>query len=457
MAFQQRFRCAYLFGKKGKKKSKHFKNIYTQVNWDSVVVFPIITPKLTQALRYNEQLLKKLPNKNLRIGNLRFTTKDLRRVNDILLVNQNRSPVFLSNFLKFYQLSGLDQRGNIKFTGYYSPFIAASRTRTDKYNVPLYERPEHWEGKLPTRQAIEDAGVLNGKGLEICYVEHKKDLYNLQMQGSGYVKYDDGSTEYISYDCDNFEQNNNQDGESDEEETVEVENIPSAIVPIDKTIKQAESKVAAIEKSSSPKLNQPVDYSKLSAAEIKKIKEKLDLEADIREKAMKNTSKSSKVATKTALQSESETKVKGPAPLSDEDNEEIESEKENVPASTFVEDNIDEIDEVAIHSNPRYIFFSREQTKRVQGSGRVRLTEDYSIAVDRSVIPMGACMMASVPVIKKGTNKITQELRFVLAQDTGGKVIGKGHIDLYTGAGKAALAKAKRMNSNGQLWLLLPR
>jgi 3D (Asp-Asp-Asp) domain-containing protein len=431
--------------KNKKKKKLYFPNTYTQINWDSVVVFPLITPKLTQALRYNEKLLAKLPNKKHHVGGLHFTTKDLRRVNDILLVNQNRSPVFLSNFLKFYQLGGNDHHGSIKFTGYYSPYISASHVRTVEYNVPVYERPENWSGALPTRQQIENQGILEGKGLEICYVQYKKDLYNLQMQGSGYVRFDDGSIEYISYDGDNRQHSDQKDESEEETEDIEkVEPKPMAIPQPEKVV-TSKAVVASV-----------VDYSKMTPAEIKKIKEQLDVAEEVKEKPEKAIVKApEKAALKIIEKSQEPQVVRGPAALPEETEDEEDDEVVHSKGTEldFVEE--DEIDEAAISANPRYIFFTKEHTQKVQGAGRVRLTEDYSIAVDRSVIPIGACLLAAVPVLKKG--KITQELRFVLAQDTGGKVIGKGHIDLYTGAGKSALAKAKKLNNNGQLWLLLPK
>ncbi len=418
-----------------KKKKLLFQKIYTEINWDSVVVYPLITPKLTQALRYNEQLLSKLPLEKHHVGNLKFTTKDLKRVNDILLVNQNRSPVFLSNFLKFYQLSGHDYHGGIKFTGYYSPTISASHVRTADYNVAVYERPENWSGALPTRHQIENQGVLEGKGLEICYVQHKKDLYNLQMQGSGYIRFEDGSTEYISYDGDNTQGSDVSDEiDSNEDNQETAIQKPVALAPV-------------VEKSTKPLVQQAAnvtpDYSKMSAAEIKKIKEQLDAADEAKSKITKA------VVAQPMPSNVQETKKE----TATENIEKVDEDDAEVTEIEYTEDT--DIDEAAISANPRYIFFTKEHSKKVKGSGRVRLTEDYSIAVDRSVIPIGACLMAAVPIVKKG--KLTQELRFVLAQDTGGKVIGKGHIDMYTGAGKNALSKAKNLNYDGQLWLLLPK
>ena len=39
----------------------------------------------------------------------------------------------------------------------------------------------------------------------------------------------------------------------------------------------------------------------------------------------------------------------------------------------------------------------------------------------------------------------------------GGAIKGNGHIDVYSGVGKAAERKAMEMHHYGQLWLLLPK
>ena len=433
---------------KTKQKTRVFKSLYTAVNMDSIVVYPMVTAKLTKALFYNEMLLKSLPNIKHQAGSLKFTTKDLQKVNQIMLGYQHQTPVFLSNFVRFYQLSGTDQHGNIKITGYYSPFIEASHTQTAEFDVAIYQRPNSWSGALPTRQQIEDQGVMRGKSLEICYVKSKKDLYNLQMQGSGYVCYSDGTMDYVSYDGDNSGKNTNDDDDliEEDEQKAATAKVATHIV----ATLMSDVKTEARNELKNEEINvekKAVDYSKMSLSEIKKVKEAIDL-ADAKAEKLKAT-KPKEIA---ILEPMNEKKI-GPAPIFE--NENVEEEiMENADNELIIDE---KIDVEAIRKNPRYMFFTKEVYKKVRGSGQVRLTEDCSIAIDRNIIPMGACLLAAVPVQKKNSNKITRELRFVVAQDTGGKIIGKGHIDLYTGAGKQALAKAKKMHHSGHLWLMLPK
>jgi membrane-bound lytic murein transglycosylase A len=110
-------------------------------------------------------------------------------------------------------------------TGYYEPVIEGSRTRTEIYNVPVYRRPSNLfmrgysqaSPDLPNkgqvfrkigrrklvpyydRGQIED-GVLEGRGIEICWLKDQTDLLFAQIQGSARVRLPDGSTLRINYD-----------------------------------------------------------------------------------------------------------------------------------------------------------------------------------------------------------------------------------------------------------------
>jgi len=91
------------------------------------------------------------------------------------------------------------------------------------------------------------------------------------------------------------------------------------------------------------------------------------------------------------------------------------------------------------------------------GAGIVPLTNFCSIAVDRRYIPLGSCLLAAVPIIDENGNILHHKYSILLAQDIGGAVIGKGHIDFYHGIGEEAGMKATKLNHYGQLWLILPK
>lgn len=104
-----------------------------------------------------------------------------------------------------------------------------------------------------------------------------------------------------------------------------------------------------------------------------------------------------------------------------------------------------------------YTVFTEKEVVKPVGAGKVPLTNDYSIAVDENYIPLGAILLAQVPILDEKGNLIRQEYRFVLAQDVGGRIKGAGHVDLYMGEGENAKRRIENMNKFGKLWLLLPK
>jgi membrane-bound lytic murein transglycosylase A len=79
------------------------------------------------------------------------------------------------------------------FTGYYEPELAGSPVRTERFRFPIYRRPPEL-GSAPwlTRAQIEESGVLNGRGLEIAWLDDPVDKFFLQVQGSGRIRFPDG-------------------------------------------------------------------------------------------------------------------------------------------------------------------------------------------------------------------------------------------------------------------------
>jgi membrane-bound lytic murein transglycosylase A len=104
-----------------------------------------------------------------------------------------------------------------------------------------------------------------------------------------------------------------------------------------------------------------------------------------------------------------------------------------------------------------YTIFTQKEKPRPVGAAKVPLTNDYTIAVDKSYIPLGSVLLAEIPILDDKGNQVRTEFRFVLAQDTGGAINGAGHIDLYMGEGDTAKKRIHFMNKTGKLWLLLPR
>lgn len=85
------------------------------------------------------------------------------------------------------------------FTGYYEPELSGSRTRTSRYRFPVYRLPPEARGRWLSREQIEESRVLEGRGLEIAWVDDAVELFFLQIQGSGRISLAEGGFLRVGY------------------------------------------------------------------------------------------------------------------------------------------------------------------------------------------------------------------------------------------------------------------
>ncbi len=87
------------------------------------------------------------------------------------------------------------------FTGYFEPELDGARSRGGRFRHPIYRAPSDLTpGALwHTRAEIEGGGILEGRGLEIAWVDDPVELFFLQIQGSGRIRLEDGSVIRIGY------------------------------------------------------------------------------------------------------------------------------------------------------------------------------------------------------------------------------------------------------------------
>ncbi|MDR5018373.1 murein transglycosylase A [Yersinia rochesterensis] len=93
--------------------------------------------------------------------------------------------------LNAYQMEGVDNFGNVQFTGYYTPVLQARYTRQGEFRHPLYRMPAKGKRRLPDRAAIY-SGALDNNNLIIAYTNSLVDNFMMEVQGSGYIDYGDG-------------------------------------------------------------------------------------------------------------------------------------------------------------------------------------------------------------------------------------------------------------------------
>jgi membrane-bound lytic murein transglycosylase A len=169
---------------------------------DDEDLLPLPTERLGKALVNQKRLLKYTKNKTYYSDDdLTITKNNLEETVALLQKwNNEDANLNLGDLFETYLLKGRDKKGNVKFTGYYSPIIDVSETRTEDFQFPIYKKPnkESWEGYLPTRYEIQQ-GALAGRGLELAWAKSPSDVRALQLQGSGYVKFPDGNVEYFQY------------------------------------------------------------------------------------------------------------------------------------------------------------------------------------------------------------------------------------------------------------------
>jgi membrane-bound lytic murein transglycosylase A len=107
--------------------------------------------------------------------------------------------------------------------------------------------------------------------------------------------------------------------------------------------------------------------------------------------------------------------------------------------------------------NARYIFFREVEGDGPIGSLGVALTPGRSLAIDASLLPLGAPMWLDT-TYPPGTPEAGRALRrLMVAQDTGGAIKGAVRGDIYWGSGEAALQYAGPMKQPGRYYLLLPK
>ena len=312
---------------------------------DGELMFPLAAQRELVAQKYDK--LRR------RLGEVVAQPEHFARVIDVLEGRLAEETRFGDLPLRAVPVAGKDGRGNVKFTGYYAPVLDVRRTPNATYRFPIYRFPNTWSGALPTRADIDTRRVLAGRGLEIAYAADPVDVYYLQLQGSGYVRFQEtGETRYLGYAGSNRHR---------------YRSMETAL------------------------LNR--DDLKPHRLDQQYLKRFLKHRPDIRQQVL--------------------------------------------------------------NANPSYTFFEVRRGE-VEGAGQVPLTGGYSIAVDPKIIPLGSTLLAAVPVYGPDGTTTHHEYRLFFAQDTGGKIRGAGHVDVFMGTGDEAARAAGRLHHFGKLWILLP-
>ena len=116
-----------------------------------------------------------------------------------------------------YKSAGWNGRGGgVLFTGYYTPILPGSETASESYKQPLYGLPPDLakgpRGEIlgrrtqsgsietyPDRKAIEAGGLLHNKNLELVWLESALDAFITHVNGSAFIKTEDGELLRFGY------------------------------------------------------------------------------------------------------------------------------------------------------------------------------------------------------------------------------------------------------------------
>ncbi|QCI22891.1 murein transglycosylase A [Buchnera aphidicola] len=95
--------------------------------------------------------------------------------------------------INLFQMKGVDNYGNVKLTGYYTPIVEARKIKKDNFIYPIYSMPYHFNKNqpLPKRKDIYN-GALDKKYI-LAYSKSLIDNFIMEIQGSAFIDYGDNT------------------------------------------------------------------------------------------------------------------------------------------------------------------------------------------------------------------------------------------------------------------------
>ncbi|MET0278350.1 MAG: MltA domain-containing protein [Pseudorhodoplanes sp.] len=109
--------------------------------------------------------------------------------------------------------------------------------------------------------------------------------------------------------------------------------------------------------------------------------------------------------------------------------------------------------------NRSFVFFRETDLTEFEeaiGAQGISLTAARSIAVDRKIHTYGMPVFVNALLPIASEKPDTWFRRLMIAQDTGGAIVGPARADIYLGAGSEAERAAGRFKHNGQFVMLIP-
>ena len=110
-------------------------------------------------------------------------------------ISANSARMWFENNFQPYKVFDDSGKGQGTYTGYYSPVIPACRTKTAQCNEPLMGVPT--DGK--NFKGVDKKTIVENKIGRVLYWANIVDVQNIQIQGSGMLKLEDGTQVKLNF------------------------------------------------------------------------------------------------------------------------------------------------------------------------------------------------------------------------------------------------------------------
>ena len=153
---------------------------------------PTLSVEMRAALERQRGLLERQRrNRRYELGGRVVSPRELIQVIDALLSGRFRADPLAA--------IPVTPGGAVHFTGYYSPEVDVHRDSTAEYRYPILEHPATLRPPYPSRREIELGGAIDFQRHAIAWARHPLDVYALQLQGSGFIRFPEGQRSYLAY------------------------------------------------------------------------------------------------------------------------------------------------------------------------------------------------------------------------------------------------------------------
>lgn len=153
----------------------------------------IANAAMQQAMNEQANYLRRPDVKKYPIAGL--SKYELLRTVELLQKTPELDPKSLKNRFDFYQVNTDLKKEAVRITGYYTPLVRASRTRTGAFQFPLLRRPA---SGIPSPDAILN-GALDGSDLPLAWVTSRREVENAQLQGSCLLEFQNGQRQFLGF------------------------------------------------------------------------------------------------------------------------------------------------------------------------------------------------------------------------------------------------------------------